>query len=56
MSGEHIQGVQNIECADDAEVIIKAAAILNSHVDHQGVEIWQGGRFVARTPRKTDGG
>lgn len=54
MSGERIQGVQNIECAGDAEVMIEAAAILDSRVEHQGIEIWQGGRFVARIPRKPD--
>jgi hypothetical protein len=31
MSGEYIHSVQMIECADDAEVLISAAAILESH-------------------------
>jgi hypothetical protein len=55
MSGEQIHSVQNIESADDAEAMIKAAAILESHVEHQGIEIWQGARFVVRIPRENDG-
>jgi hypothetical protein len=45
-------GVQTIECGDDAEVLIKAAAILQARVEHQGIEVWQGAHFVARIPRQ----
>ena len=34
MSGEHIQAVQNFECTDDAEVILKSSALLNSQSKH----------------------
>jgi len=47
MSGEHIQAVQNFECADDAEVILKAGALLKSKPEHPGIEIWEGKRLVA---------
>jgi hypothetical protein len=52
MSGERIQGVQTFECDNDAEVLTEAAAVLESHPEHQGIEVWEGGRFVARVPRK----
>jgi len=52
MSGEHIQGVQTIECRDDAEVLIKAAAILKARVEHQGIKVWQGAHVVALIPRQ----
>ena len=48
MSGETIQTVQNFECADDAEVILQASALLDSKPEHQSVEIWQAKRLVAR--------
>jgi hypothetical protein len=48
MSGEHIQAVQNFECADDAEVILKSSALLNAKPEHPAVEIWEGKRLVAR--------
>jgi hypothetical protein len=51
MSGERIQTVQMFDCADDAEVILKAAAFLSSKPEHQDIEIWNGGRMVARVPR-----
>jgi hypothetical protein len=47
MSGEHIQAVQNFECADDAEVILKAGTLLNSKPQHPAIEIWEGKRLVA---------
>lgn len=46
MSGETSQAVQNFECADDAEVILKANALLDSNP-----EIWEGKRLVARVTR-----
>ena len=52
VSGERIQSVQILECADDAEVGVKAAALLESKPEHQGAEIWQAGRFVTRIPRR----
>jgi hypothetical protein len=51
MSGDHIQAVQTYECADDAEVILKASALLKSNPAHPAVEIWQGKRLVARLNR-----
>jgi hypothetical protein len=47
MSGEHIQAVQNFECTDDAEVILKSSTLLDSHPEHRAVEIWEGKRLVA---------
>ena len=51
MSGETIQAVQTYECADDAEVILKASALLDSKPQHAAVEIWEGKRLVARLAR-----
>jgi hypothetical protein len=51
MSGEHIQAVQNFECADDAEVMLKSSARLDSHPEHRAVEIWEDKRLVARLTR-----
>lgn len=48
MSGEHIQAVQTYECADDAEVILKAGTLLKSKPEHPAIEIWEGKRLVAR--------
>jgi hypothetical protein len=47
MSGEHSRAVQTYECADDAEVILKAWTLVESHPEHQNVEIWEGKRLVA---------
>jgi hypothetical protein len=52
VSGERIRSVRVLECADDAEVSLKATAILSANPDHQCVEIWQVGRFVARIPTR----
>jgi hypothetical protein len=52
VSGERIRSVQVLECADDAEVGLKATALLESKPDHQGIEIWQAGRFVVRIPSR----
>jgi hypothetical protein len=41
MSGDNFQAVQTCECANDAEVILKATALLDSKPEHQAVEIWQ---------------
>ena len=51
MSGETIQAVQTYECANDAEVILKARALLDSKPEHPAVEIWEGKRLVARLTR-----
>jgi hypothetical protein len=58
MSGESIRAVQNFECADDAEVILKATDLLTSKPEHQKIEIWDGSRIVASVPRREpdDGG
>jgi hypothetical protein len=48
VSGERIQSIQIFECADDTEVGLKASALLKAKPEHQGIEIWQAGRFVAR--------
>jgi hypothetical protein len=53
MSGEHIRAVQTIEGTNDAEVILKAVALLDTHPEHQIVEIWDGKRMVALVPRKS---
>lgn len=50
VSGQRIRSVEIFDCADDAEVRLKATAVLRSKPDHQGAEIWQAGRFVARIP------
>ena len=55
MSGETIQAVQAYECMDDAEVILKAKALLDSKPEHPAVEIWEGKRLVARLARNTTG-
>jgi hypothetical protein len=51
MSGDNIQAVQTYECANDAEVILKANALLESKPQHSALEIWEGKRFVARLAR-----
>ena len=51
MSGGTIQAVKTYECADDAEVILKANALLDSKPEHPAVEIWEGKRLVARLTR-----
>jgi hypothetical protein len=51
MTGETIRGVQMFECPDDAEVIIKAAALLESKPEFQNAEVWEGKRLVGRIPR-----
>jgi hypothetical protein len=56
MTGENIYGVQNLEGADDAEVVTKAAALLHSKPEHQSIEIWDGKRMVARVPRHEESG
>jgi len=46
-----MQAVQIYECADDAEVILKASALLDSKPEHPAVEIWEGKRLGARLAR-----
>ena len=53
MTGENIYAVQHLEGADDAEVIAKAAVLLQRKPEHQSVEIWDGTRMVARVPRQS---
>ena len=55
MSGDAIQAVQTYECADDAEVMLKASALLESKPEHPAIEIWQGTRFIARLDRNAPG-
>jgi hypothetical protein len=55
MSGENIQAVQAYECVNDAEVILKAKALLDSKPQHPAVEIWEGKRLVARLTRNPTG-
>jgi len=52
MNGERIQAVRIFDCADDAEAILKAAALIGASPEHQDIEIWNGGRMVARLPRR----
>jgi hypothetical protein len=40
----HFQSSINLECADDAEASEAARKLLGSH----DVELWQGGRMVAK--------
>jgi hypothetical protein len=49
--GERIQAVQIFDCADDAEVILKASALLCSKPEYQDIEIWNDARMVARLPQ-----
>jgi hypothetical protein len=42
MSGQNIQAVRTYECANDAEVTLKASALLDSKPEHAAAEIWQG--------------
>jgi hypothetical protein len=51
MSGERIQALQILECADDADVISRGTALLSSKPEHQRIEIWNGGQMVAHVPR-----
>ena len=51
MSGENMQVVQTYECADDAEVILKANALLDSKPEHPTVEIWECKRLVVGLAR-----
>ena len=54
-SGETIQAVQTYECEHDAEVILKAKALLDSKPEHAAVEIWEDKRLVARLTRNPTG-
>jgi hypothetical protein len=56
MTGENIYAVQNLDGADDAEVVVKATTLLKSRPEHQSIEIWSGKRMVARVPREPDFG
>jgi hypothetical protein len=51
ISGERLQAVQLLECEDDKDACTRGITLLESKPEHQGVEIWQGGRFVARVPK-----
>ena len=55
MSGDKIQAVQTYECADDAEVILKARALLDSKPAHPSIDVWEGKRLVARHARDPSG-
>jgi hypothetical protein len=51
MTGDIIHAVQIFECANDAEVVLQATALLQAKPEHQNIEIWDGPRIVARVPR-----
>ena len=54
MSGDHVPALQIFDCDQDAEVVVRAAALLDSKPENQGIEIWRGDRLVARVPRMPD--
>jgi hypothetical protein len=39
MTGDNIRAIQNLECTDDAEIVLKATALLNSKPEHQKIEV-----------------
>ena len=51
MSNNHIRSVRVLECADDAQVVVNATAVLEAHPEHDSAEIWNRQRIVARIPR-----
>lgn len=51
MNGDRILDVHTHECTDDAEVIQKGWALLDSMPEHPAMEIWEGKRLVARLNR-----
>jgi len=52
MNGDRIIDVHTHECTDDAEVILKGWALLDSTTpEHPAMEIWKGKRLVARLNR-----
>jgi hypothetical protein len=55
MSGQSIQAVRTYECTNDAEVILKASALLDSKPEHPTAEIWQDRHLVARLARNPTG-
>jgi hypothetical protein len=54
MSAERVQAVQTFECVDDADVVERTTALLDSRPQHQGVEIWQGHRLVRNVSRRSE--
>ena len=52
MRGPHMPAMRILECADDAEAVAKVAELLDALPEHDCAEIWNGGRIVARIPRK----
>lgn len=44
---DRIKGVEQIECKDDAEAVLKTEHLLASSI-HQTAELWQGARLVGR--------
>ena len=51
MVGDHIDAVRVLECAEDAEVFVRAAELLDALHGYQAVEIWNGKRLVGRIPK-----
>jgi len=47
MNGARLRAF-GIECADDADALARATAILNSQPSNRTVEIWRQGRCVGR--------
>jgi hypothetical protein len=51
MNSDRILDVYTHACTDDAEVILKGWALLDSTPEHPAMEIWEGKRLVARLNR-----
>jgi hypothetical protein len=51
MVGDHIDAVRVLECAEDAEVFVRAAELLAAMREYQAIEIWNGKRLVGRIPK-----
>jgi hypothetical protein len=49
---DDIAAVRTLECADDAEVFVKAAELLEAMSECQSIEIWHGKRLVGRIPKR----
>ena len=52
MKQEDIAAARTLECADDAEVFVKAAELLETMSECQSIEIWHGKRLVGRIPKR----
>jgi hypothetical protein len=52
MKDDDIGGVRMLECADDADALAKATALLEVKSEYQAVEIWTGKRSLGLIPRR----